>query len=156
RTRVLPRVFARPVELTRGQAVTEQQLIDRLNDLGYAERPAADIPGEFSVVQGAVVIRPRGAELNDRLVRVSFERSAAVQRAARRAPPKLSDRVERLELAGRPAERVTLESPLLTSLFTGEREKRRPVAFAALPPTMIQAVLAIEDHRFYDHPGVDV
>ena len=26
---------------------------------------------------------------------------------------------------------------------------------AAIPPRMVQAVLAIEDRRFYDHPGVD-
>ncbi len=27
---------------------------------------------------------------------------------------------------------------------------------AAIPARMVQAVLAIEDRRFYDHPGVDV
>ena len=35
------------------------------------------------------------------------------------------------------------------------REKRRDVPLAAIPPRMVQAVLAIEDRRFYDHPGVD-
>jgi hypothetical protein len=38
RERVLPRVLARPLELRRGQGLTEQQLVDRLNDLGYAQR----------------------------------------------------------------------------------------------------------------------
>src|SRR5262245_14046745 len=38
RQRVVPRVFARPLELRRGQALTTQQLVDRLNDLGYAQR----------------------------------------------------------------------------------------------------------------------
>ena len=38
RDRVLPRVLARPLELRRGQGLTQQQLVDRLNDLGYAER----------------------------------------------------------------------------------------------------------------------
>src|SRR4051812_46001156 len=37
RDRVLPRVYARPFELYRGQALGVRQLIDRLNDLGYAE-----------------------------------------------------------------------------------------------------------------------
>ena len=40
RDTVLPRVFARPLELRRGQALSDRQLIDRLNDLGYAQRPA--------------------------------------------------------------------------------------------------------------------
>ena len=48
-----------------------------------------------------------------------------------------------------------LDAPVLTSLVSGEREKRRPVALSAIPPRMVQAVLAIEDRRFYDHPGVD-
>src|SRR5262249_30633480 len=37
----------------------------------------------------------------------------------------------------------------------GEREKRRPVALPVIPDRVKQAVLAIEDRRFYDHPGVD-
>ena len=48
-----------------------------------------------------------------------------------------------------------LDAPVLTSLISGEREKRRPVALAAIPPRVTQAVLAIEDRRFYEHPGVD-
>src|SRR6185503_15922730 len=36
-----------------------------------------------------------------------------------------------------------------------ERAKRRPVALSAIPERMTQAVLAIEDRRFYDHPGID-
>src|SRR5204862_5854166 len=30
-----------------------------------------------------------------------------------------------------------------------------PVALSALPPLMVDAVLSIEDRRFYEHPGVD-
>ena len=47
RDRVLPRVFARPLELWRGQSLTERQLIDRLNDIGYAERTHPDKPGQL-------------------------------------------------------------------------------------------------------------
>jgi hypothetical protein len=53
RDRVLPRVFARPFELRRGQSLTERQLVDRLNDLGYAQRAHTDRPGEFAVAAGA-------------------------------------------------------------------------------------------------------
>ena len=38
RERSLPRVFARPMELRRGQGLSPQDLIVRLNDLGYAQR----------------------------------------------------------------------------------------------------------------------
>ena len=44
---------------------------------------------------------------------------------------------------------------MLTSLGQGEREKRRAVALSVIPDRMRQAVLAIEDRRFFEHPGVD-
>ena len=48
-----------------------------------------------------------------------------------------------------------LDAPLLTALVSEGREKRRDVPLAAIAPRMVQAVVAIEDRRFYDHPGVD-
>ncbi len=36
----------------------------------------------------------------------------------------------------------------------GEK-RRKPLRFPELPPTMVEAVLAAEDDRFYAHPGVD-
>lgn len=36
-------------------------------------------------------------------------------------------------------------------------EKRRiPLTYEQIPPTLVHAVLATEDQRFFDHPGVDV
>ncbi len=157
RDRVLPRVYARPLELRRGQSLTERQLVDRLNDIGYTERVHADRPGEFAIGPGAVAIRPRAADFNGRPVRVVFQRPAApaVKAAARRRVARPADRVLGLEVGTDPSERVTLDAPLLTSIISGEREKRRPVALGAIPAHLIQAVLSIEDRRFYTHPGVD-
>jgi penicillin-binding protein 1B len=157
RDRVLPRVYARPLELRRGQSMTDRQLIDRLNDLGYTQRARVEKPGEFVVGASAVAIIPRGIEHKARVVRVVFQKAAApgVKAAARRPPRKPPDHVERLELGGQVSERLTLDAPVLTSLIGGEREKRRPVALSAIPVRMTQAVIAIEDHRFYEHPGID-
>jgi penicillin-binding protein 1B len=156
RATVLPRVFARPLELRRGQSLTDRQLIDRLNDLGYAQRTILEKPGEFAVTSGAVSILPRGPEFKGQAVRVVFQRQPADARpAARRRAARPADRVLDLELASHPNERLALDAPVLTALIGGEREKRRPVALSVIPPRMTQAVLAIEDHRFYEHPGVD-
>ena len=35
--------------LVRGQSLTDRQLIDRLNDLGYAQRASIEKPGEFAI-----------------------------------------------------------------------------------------------------------
>jgi penicillin-binding protein 1B len=151
RERVLPRVFARPLEFRRGQTLTERQLIDRLNDLGYAERPEVESPGQFSHDAGTIAIFPRTAKPGVRPVRVVFNKPQATRNRPARPP----DRIERLEVGKERRERLTLDAPLLTSHIAGEREKRRPVALSAIPPQVIQAVLAIEDRRYYDHPGVD-
>jgi penicillin-binding protein 1B len=157
RDRTFPRVYARPLELRRGQSLSDRQLIDRLNDLGYAQKSRPEQAGEFAVLPTGVWILPRGAEFQGKPVRVVFQPPAPqVKSASRRAPPpKAPDRIERLEIGPRASERLTLDAPVLTALVSGEREKRRPIALSAIPPRMVQAVLAIEDHRFYEHPGVD-
>ena len=156
RDRVLPRVFARPLELRRGQALSEQELVDRLNDLGYTERADAGRPGEFAIEDGAVSIVPRPPELKGQPVRVTFRPpQPPVQNAARSPSRQRADRVVRLVLGDKNRDRVTLDAPLLTSLTSGERAKRRAVSLGDLPPHVVQAVLAIEDRRYYSHPGVD-
>lgn len=154
RDRVLPQVLARPLQLRRGQSLTDRQLVEQLNDLGYTERPRVAGPGEFAIGDGSVAIAPRGPGLTGQIVRVVF-RQPAVRRVSRRASPRAADRVRELELDSRPRDVLTLDSPVLASLVAGEREKRRPVALSAIPPRMVHAVLAIEDRRFYEHPGVD-
>jgi penicillin-binding protein 1B len=66
--------------------------------------------------------------------------------------------IRRIEKAasGESLGQAILEPPLLTALVTAGREKRRKVPLQQIPVQVRQAVLAIEDRRFYDHPGVDL
>jgi penicillin-binding protein 1B len=160
RETVFPRVLARPLELRRGQFMSDRQLIDRLNELGYANREYPEKAGEFAIGSGTIAIMPRAPELKGQVVRVVFQKPAvpdgksASKTAPRRAPPRPPDRIQRLELGTKASERLVLDAPVLTALG-GERAKRRPVALSAIPARMTQAVLAIEDRRFYEHPGID-
>jgi penicillin-binding protein 1B len=144
-----PRVFARAFALRRGQFLTPRQLIDRLNDLGYAHRARTDEPGEFTVGRDALVLIPRDGDRRHQIVRVVF------------GPSKTKDGepsgIRRIELppSDATADVVTLDAPLVTALITSGREKRRDVPLQQIPQQMIRAVLAIEDQRFYAHPGVD-
>ncbi len=144
-----PRVFARPFELRRGQSLTPTQLIDRLNDLGYSHRDQSAQPGEFTVGRDAVVVIPRDGDHKAQPVRIVF-----AARGARGAEPATIDRIEVIG-SRKPAEQLTLDPPLITALITAGREKRRDVPLASIPPRMVQAVLSIEDRRFYEHPGID-
>ncbi len=144
-----PRIFARPFELHRGQALTPTQIVERLNDLGYSHRAKTQEPGEFTVGRDAVVMIPRDGDRKGQLVRVVF--------GARRAKASEPGTIDRVELPGtkKTTEHLTLDPPLITALVTTGREKRRDVPLSAIPQRMLQAVLAIEDRRFYDHPGID-
>jgi 1A family penicillin-binding protein len=148
-TRTDPRVFARPVELHKGQGLTQRQLIDRLNDLGYAHRPRTEQPGEFTVGRDAMVLIPRDGDHQGQLVRLVF---------GGRAPKSTeTTRIDTIELPAtkKQSDRVTLDAPLITALVADAREKRRDVPLQVIPKPMIEAVLAIEDRRFYEHPGID-
>ena len=76
RDRVLPRVFARPLEIRRGDNISQKELLDRLNDLGYAQRTQAQNPGEFAVIGALVSVMPRAGSHSGKTVIVSFQRPA--------------------------------------------------------------------------------
>jgi penicillin-binding protein 1B len=156
RQRVLPRVFARPLEIRPGQSLSESQLVDRLNDLGYAQRDQAAKPGEFVPGDYVVVIRPRGAEFNGQTARVVFQRPATIRgaRGSAARPIKAPEHIDRVEIAAKPADRLVLDAPVLSSMVA-DREKQRPTPLSAIQPRVVQAVLSIEDRRYYYHPGVD-
>ena len=144
RERTLPRVYARPIVLRQGQAIGLQELIVRLNDLGYAQRGTVEAPGEFAVARNAVAIMPRATDFGGRALRVTFPARGAT--------------IQAIEVVGQKGRRssVQLDPPLLTALMTsGGREKRRSVPLATIPKHVQQAVLAIEDQGFYSHPGIN-
>ena len=155
RDRAVPRVYARPLTLQAGQSLSQSELVARLNDVGYAQRARVERAGEFAIDRHQVVILSRGGDQAGKLVRVSFPEPVLPKKKSAKPPPQPQPRITRLEVAKRSLERVTLDAPLLTALMTGSREKRRRVALEAIPARMQEAVLAIEDRRFYYHPGVD-
>ena len=153
RDRVIPRVFARPLTFNTGQVISPGEVVARLNDVGYAERARAEKSGEFAIGERAIAFIPRGGEFAGRPVQVSFT-PVPQPKAGRKGPPP-PERIARISIAGRPSPEVSLDPPVLAGLATGSREKRRRVAIDAIPERVQQAVLAIEDRRFYYHPGID-
>jgi penicillin-binding protein 1B len=160
-----PRIFARPYEVRRGQSLSPAQLESRLNDLGYSHRARAEQPGEFAIGRDAIAMIPRDGDRRGQLVRIVFAGARAPKKPDPKKPgaktpePKPAEPtgIGHIEVVGskQPVDRLTLDAPLITALVSGAREKRRDVPLSVVPPRVVQAVLAIEDRRFYDHPGID-
>lgn len=55
-----------------------------------------------------------------------------------------------------PVYSIELEPELLGAIFQGDWEQRRLVPLSDIPPAFVDAILAAEDHRFYEHHGIDV
>ena len=142
-----PRIFARPLTIRRGQRMTLPQMVDRLNEIGYAHRAPVELPGQFAIGRDALAVIPRSGDRPGQTVRFTFTPTT----------PKGGGVLQGIELVGKKdrIDALKLDAPLITALVNEGREKRRDVPLAAIPPRMIQAVIAIEDRRFYDHSGVD-
>ena len=155
RDRAVPRVYARPLTLQAGQHLSLSELVARLNDVGYAQRARVERAGEFAIDRHQVVILSRGGDQAGKLVTIGFPEPVVPKKKSAKPPPQPPQRITRIQAGKATLDRLTLDAPLLTALMTGSREKRRRVALEAIPARMQEAVLAIEDRRFYYHPGID-
>lgn len=138
-------VYARPLELYAGLALTPDQLEGEVTRLGYravAGRPAA--PGTFRRYRNRFELRTRAFDFWDgpqpsRYFSITFEDG----RIAR-----LTDGVDGIAI-GR------VEPLLIGSIFPEHGEDRLVVTPGEVPPLLPAALKAVEDRRFDRHFGVD-
>lgn len=141
--RPMPRIYGRAYEMHPGQPLSVAELRARLNDVGYSERVKVENPGEFSITGNVIQLMTKGVPPAKPVnARVEIGKGNYITKVT--APG----------AKGAAIPSVTLEPPLLAELATGQR--RRYIPIAAMPKRIINAVLAIEDTRFYEHPGVDI
>jgi penicillin-binding protein 1B len=135
------RLYSRPFLVRRDRPLSPEALVQRLNALSYAERRGGDPDaGQFVRGEGLVTLHPRAPQAER--VMVFFDKDRVVDIRG------LTSQKRYDELA--------LEPELITYLADGERAKQRRVKYADLPEPLVQCVLATEDRRFFQHPGVDL
>jgi penicillin-binding protein 1B len=137
------RLYARPLVLRKDLPLTVRDLVKTLNNLRYEQRAQGPPgPGEFVIDGDRVAFEPR-----------------PIPGAAEEPLAVLLTRGRVKEMRGLESKRLyasqTLEPELITYLFDESREKRRRVRYEDLPDHLVKAVLAIEDRRFFSHPGLD-
>ena len=101
--RPMPRIFGRPFELRLGQGLSTAQLEQRLNDVGYAQRAKAELPGEFTTAGPVVVFVTRPVPGTEpQTFRAEFSKAT-------------SPTVIKLTAGGKPVDHIALEAPLLAA-----------------------------------------
>jgi len=140
------KIYARPQVIQVGENANEHDVVAYLRRAGYSEygRETNSPTGIFRLNGSAVEIIP-GEE--------SFHSS---ETATIRFD---SGKVSSISVAGKGGQNLTayeLEPQIITSLFGSEdRSKRQLVTFDQIPPDLVNAVIAIEDRRFFQHSGVN-
>lgn len=135
-------VYAAPQALARGVHVRLADLPGTLSRLQYTEVPDPPAaPGQFRRGAAAWDLYLRGTPTGSPAQRVRLELR--------------DERVVRVTRDGVEIGAVTLEPEVLTSAGDRPGEEYRPIQLAEAPLVLIQAVLAAEDHRFFEHKGVD-
>jgi penicillin-binding protein 1B len=138
------RVFSAPGHIYTGEPLHPSDLATYLLHAGYQEGELPGTPGEFKVKGSTVEIHPSKDSYfhGGNALRVDFSGSAVTRIS------QLSDGMQR--------DFADIEPEVITNLFDDTREKRRVVRFEDLPKNMVDAVLAAEDKRFFEHGGLDI
>ncbi|MGA7962750.1 MAG: PBP1A family penicillin-binding protein, partial [Candidatus Acidiferrales bacterium] len=138
------RVFSAPGHIYTGETMRAGDLATYLLRAGYQEGEVEGAPGEFKVKGSVVEIRPSRDSYfqGTNALRVDFS-GGTISHIIQ-----ISDGAQRVS--------ADIEPELITNLFDSSREKRRVVRFDDLPKDMVDAVLAAEDKRFFEHGGLDI
>jgi penicillin-binding protein 1B len=140
--------------------MTSDSVVSILNALSYQDTANDEPrPGEFRLSEGGgLLIRPRGSDSATAPGELPASNGAEVVLLTFEQTKTAGVIVKSIRTAktGRDLKILTLEPALISYLFEGEeREKRRFVKYDELPRHLVEAVLAIEDRRFFQHPGFD-
>ncbi len=139
-------VYAAPLELYPGRALSAEDLVTELKRLGYREDPRLPGPGTYRVGLDRMELSTRafayGGETEPaRLIALAFDgrRITGVR-----------------DSQGAPVPIARLNPLLIGSLFPAHGEDRIIVTPEEIPPLLPAALIAVEDRRFEHHHGVDL
>ncbi len=137
-----PGLYAAPRVLQPGQKLSREKLVTALRRAGYLESNASNVwSGSFIVNGSTLEIRPGpSTRTKPHVVTVTFDDAQIAEL-----------RGDDLAL-----ESFALEPEILSNDVSSKSGKREVLSFGEIPEVMVQAIVAIEDRRFFEHSGVDL
>jgi len=135
------RIYARPRTVHVGEKTDLKEIASDLRSSGYSDQDGQSLMGSYRLLNGAIEIKP-GPD--------SYHAPEAATIRLREG------QVDSISGKGGNLSAYELEPEMVTSLFDAEqRSKRQLVKYDEIPKVLVNAVLAIEDRRFFQHGGVN-
>jgi penicillin-binding protein 1B len=132
-------IYAAPQEVRPGQHLTAASIAQSLRRAGYNANPQL---GSYELRGDTVLIKPGQQSYHNTDGATITTTDGVVQSITAENGVALKS--------------YQLEPQLITALSEDKnRTKRRLVTYKDIPPHMVQAVIAIEDHRFFEHSGIN-
>jgi len=138
-----PGLYAAPRVIQVGQKLSRADLIKVLRRAGYVESERSKVwNGSFRETDLGIEIRPRRANQNGpSFVRINSDDHNKISQL-------LADDIS--------LDSFTLEPEILSNDLLSKGGKRATVQYSEIPPVLVHAILSIEDHRFFQHSGLDL
>jgi penicillin-binding protein 1B len=134
-------LFAAPTLLSIGDEATPEQIATELHRGGYTESSRNPL-GYYTLGHDEIDVYPGPDSMFD-------PEGGVIKFGAGKVTQIISLR------DNTPRTQYQLEPDLISNLFDKNREKRRLVRFQEIPPVLVDAVISIEDKRFFQHSGFD-
>ncbi len=140
------KVYARPLELFKGQKLSKEDFLTELNALGYRTADSVTNVGQINVNANQVTVYIRGFQFYEgaepsKLVNVSFNGNNVNQ---------ITDKNNNV------VPLIRLEPMMIGGVYPAHNEDRILVKLDQVPPKLVEALVAVEDKRFYKHHGISM
>ena len=135
------RIYAIPHAVQVGEKMEAKEIATQLRRAGYSDQGGRSPMGSYRLLEGGIEIKPGPDSYHSQESAIIRVRGGKVESISSKSG----------ELAA-----YELEPQMITSLFDAEqRSKRQLVRYDEIPKLLVDAVVAIEDRRFFQHGGVN-
>jgi penicillin-binding protein 1B len=135
------KIYAIPQIVRTGEKIDAREIAAQLRQAGYSDKDSASPIGSYRLLSAGIEIKPGPQSYHS-------QESATIHTENGQV---ISIASESGDLAA-----YELEPQMITALFdAGQRSKREVIKYDQVPKVMVDAVLAIEDRRFFEHGGVN-
>lgn len=140
------KVYSAPFSIADRSVISDRELLERMKRLNY--HPTLALPpatGEYNWKPPKLTVTLRGFSTHtqsQRLETVTLTRGIDESWAITGS-------------TGATVAQISFEPELLSELSGPQKVRREPATWEDFPPILIDAVIAVEDRRFYKHHGID-